>query len=207
MATKETLRDITTRSNPVVSAGEYGRPLAVVTSLFFMWGFLTCLNDILVPHLKSIFDLNYAQVMLVQFAFFSAYFLFSLPWSMVVNSIGYQRTMVLGLLTMACGAFLFVPAATAVSYPLFLAALLVLADPYTLPTDLFLDQVNTDYGGVRVHGGMASGPIGSSPRDQSGCCSCTTARKRSSRTPPSRCGTSRRPGWSACATISRTSSA
>lgn len=81
MATKETLRDITTRSNPVVSAGEYGRPLAVVTSLFFMWGFLTCLNDILVPHLKSIFDLSYAQVMLVQFAFFSAYFLFSVPWS------------------------------------------------------------------------------------------------------------------------------
>jgi len=92
-----------------------------------MWGFLTCLNDILVPHLKSIFDLSYAQVMLVQFAFFSAYFLFSVPWSKVVNTIGYQKTMVVGLLTMACGAFLFVPAASAVSYPLFLAALLVLA--------------------------------------------------------------------------------
>jgi len=105
----------------------YSRPLAVVTTLFFMWGFLTCLNDILVPHLKSIFDLTYAQVMLVQFAFFSAYFLFSLPWSKVVNTIGYQRTMVVGLLTMACGAFLFVPAASAASYPLFLTALLVLA--------------------------------------------------------------------------------
>jgi FHS family L-fucose permease-like MFS transporter len=92
-----------------------------------MWGFLTCLNDILVPHLKSIFDLSYAQVMLVQFAFFSAYFLFSVPWSKVVNTIGYQKTMVAGLLTMACGAFLFVPAASAVSYPLFLTALLVLA--------------------------------------------------------------------------------
>jgi FHS family L-fucose permease-like MFS transporter len=92
-----------------------------------MWGFLTCLNDILVPHLKSIFDLTYAQVMLVQFAFFSAYFLFSVPWSKVVNTIGYQRTMVVGLLTMACGAFLFVPAASAASYPLFLTALLVLA--------------------------------------------------------------------------------
>jgi len=101
--------------------------LAVVTTLFFMWGFLTCLNDILVPHLKSIFDLSYAQVMLVQFAFFSAYFLFSVPWSKVVNTIGYQRTMVAGLLTMACGAFLFVPAASAASYPLFLTALLVLA--------------------------------------------------------------------------------
>src|SRR5262249_54091830 len=84
-------------------------------------------NDILVPHLKSIFDLSYARAMLIQFAFFSAYFLFSLPWSRVVNRIGYQRTMVAGLLTMACGAFLFLPAAAAVSDPLFLTALMVLA--------------------------------------------------------------------------------
>ncbi len=105
----------------------YSRPLAIVTSLFFMWGFLTCLNDILVPHLKSIFDLSYALAMLIQFAFFSAYFLFSVPWSKIVNTIGYQTTMVLGLLTMAAGAFLFIPAASVVSYPLFLTALLVLA--------------------------------------------------------------------------------
>jgi len=111
----------------VAATPNYSRPLALVTTLFFMWGFLTCLNDILVPHLKSIFDFTYAQVMLVQFAFFSAYFLFSVPWSKVVNTIGYQRTMVVGLLTMACGAFLFVPAASAASYPLFLTALLVLA--------------------------------------------------------------------------------
>jgi len=108
-------------------AANYTRPLAIVTSLFFMWGFLTCLNDILVPHLKSIFDLSYARVMLIQFAFFSAYFLFSLPWSRFVNRIGYQRTMVVGLLTMACGAFLFLPAASAPSFPLFLTALLILA--------------------------------------------------------------------------------
>ena len=124
-------REITAASGATPSADvkpqDYSRPLAVVTTLFFMVGFLTCLNDILVPHLKSIFDLSYAQVMLVQFAFFSAYFLFSVPWSKVVNTIGYQKTMVAGLLTMACGAFLFVPAASAVSYPLFLAALLVLA--------------------------------------------------------------------------------
>src|SRR5579864_2667417 len=105
----------------------YARPLAIVTTLFFMWGFLTCLNDILVPHLKSIFDLSYARVMLVQFAFFSAYFLFSVPWSRIVNTIGYQRTMVVGLVTMACGAFLFLPAASAASYPLFLTALIILA--------------------------------------------------------------------------------
>jgi len=109
----------------------YTRPLAIVTTLFFMWGFITSLNDILVPHLKGIFDLSYAQVMLVQFAFFSAYFLFSLPWAKVVERIGYQRTMVVGLVTMALGALLFVPAASAVSYPLFLLALLVLAGGIT----------------------------------------------------------------------------
>lgn len=105
----------------------YGRPLAIVTTLFFMWGFLTSLNDILVPHLKSIFDLTYARAMLIQFAFFSSYFLFSAPWSKAVNVIGYQRTMVTGLLTMTLGAFLFIPAATAASYPLFLSALVILA--------------------------------------------------------------------------------
>jgi MFS transporter, FHS family, L-fucose permease len=111
----------------VVPVPNYTRPLAIVTTLFFMWGFLTSLNDILVPHLKSIFDLNYAQAMLVQFAFFSAYFLFSLPWAKFVNSIGYQKTMVVGLLIMAVGAFLFLPAASRASYGLFLAALLILA--------------------------------------------------------------------------------
>ena len=96
-----------------------------------MWGFLTCLNDILIPHLKSIFDLSYARVMLIQFAFFSAYFLFSVPWSRIVNSFGYQRTMVAGLLTMALGAFLFIPAATIASYALFLTALMILAGGIT----------------------------------------------------------------------------
>src|SRR6476661_1260466 len=128
MATQEIS---TTHVEPAVATKpavqDYSRPLAIVTTLFFMWGFLTCLNDILVPHLKSIFDLSYARVMLVQFAFFSAYFLFSVPWSKVVNRIGYQRTMVVGLLTMALGALLFLPAASAASYPLFLTALVVLA--------------------------------------------------------------------------------
>ena len=108
-------------------AQNYTRPLAIVTTLFFMWGFLTCLNDILVPHLKSIFDLSYARVMLIQFAFFSAYFLFSIPWSKVVNAIGYQKTMVAGLLCMAVGAFLFLPAASSASFTLFLGAFIVLA--------------------------------------------------------------------------------
>src|SRR5499425_148024 len=105
----------------------YGAPLATVTTLFFMWGFLTCLNDILVPHLKSIFDLNYTRVMLIQFAFFGAYFIFSIPSARIIDAIGYQRSMVAGLLTMGVGAFLFVPAASVPSYPLFLGALIVLA--------------------------------------------------------------------------------
>jgi MFS transporter, FHS family, L-fucose permease len=108
-------------------AKSYGGALAVVTTLFFMWGFLTCLNDILVPHLKSIFELNYFQVMLVQFAFFGSYFLFSIPSAKLIDAIGYQRSMVAGLLTMGVGAFLFVPAASVPSFPLFLGALIVLA--------------------------------------------------------------------------------
>jgi len=122
-------QDITTRStaSPDSATPSYARPLAVVTTLFFMWGFLTSLNDILVPHLKSIFDLSYTRAMLVQFAFFSAYFLFSVPWSKAVNIIGYQRSMVAGLLTMTVGSFLFIPAASSASYPLFLTALVILA--------------------------------------------------------------------------------
>src|SRR5208283_3013708 len=129
MASKEitTNSPLTLAASSVSTDANYTRPLAIVTTLFFVWGFLTCLNDILVPHLKSIFDLSYARVMLIQFAFFSAYFLFSLPWSRFVSKVGYQRTMVVGLLTMACGAFLFLPAASAASFPLFLTALLVLA--------------------------------------------------------------------------------
>jgi FHS family L-fucose permease-like MFS transporter len=118
----------TSRTSTAPGTGQsYKAPLAVVTTLFFMWGFLTCLNDILVPHLKPIFDLNYARVMLIQFAFFGAYFIFSLPSARIVDWIGYQRSMVVGLLTMGLGAFLFVPAASVPSFPLFLGALIVLA--------------------------------------------------------------------------------
>ncbi len=105
----------------------YTGPLAMVTTLFFMWGFLTSLNDILVPHLKSIFELNYAEVMLIQFCFFSAYFVFSIPSGKIIERIGYQRMMVAGLLTMGLGALLFIPAASVPSFPLFLAALIILA--------------------------------------------------------------------------------
>src|SRR5271155_2968570 len=105
----------------------YKSAFAMVTTLFFMWGFLTSLNDILIPHLKAIFDLNYAGALLIQFAFFSAYAAFGLAAGKVVEWIGYQRTMVVGLLTMGVGAVTFVPAANLPSFPLFLTALIVLA--------------------------------------------------------------------------------
>jgi len=103
------------------------RAMAMVTTLFFMWGFLTSLNDILVPHLKSIFELNYTRVMFINSAFFGSYFLFAIPSGKLIEKIGYKKTMVAGLLVMALGALLFVPAANAPSFELFLAALIVLA--------------------------------------------------------------------------------
>jgi MFS transporter, FHS family, L-fucose permease len=109
-----------------------GFALAVVTTVFFMWGFVTVLNDILVPHLKALFNLNYTQTMLIQFTFFSAYFLMSIPSARVLARIGYQMSIVAGLAVMGGGALLFVPAASAASYPLFLAALWVLASGITL---------------------------------------------------------------------------
>ena len=117
----------TTTVSSAPNGPSYRAPLAMVTTLFFMWGFLTCLNDILIPHLKAIFDLDYAQVMLVQFAFFGAYALFSIPCGIIIEHISYQKTMVLGLLTMAVGAVLFVPAAMVPAFPLFLGALIILA--------------------------------------------------------------------------------
>lgn len=116
---------------PIPTSGaptsSYNAALAVVTTLFFMWGFVTVLNDILVPHLKSIFDLNYTRVMLIQFAFFSAYFVFSIPSAKIIDTIGYKKTIVAGLLTMAVGALVFIPAASLPSYPVFLTALIILA--------------------------------------------------------------------------------
>jgi len=105
--------------------------LAVVTSLFFMWGFVTVLNDVLVPHLKSIFDLKYAQASLIQSSFFLAYFIFSIPSAKLIDAVGYKKTMVIGVIVMGLGALLFIPAAMVPSYPLFLAALMVLAGGIT----------------------------------------------------------------------------
>jgi MFS transporter, FHS family, L-fucose permease len=106
--------------------------MAAASTVFFMWGFVTVLNDILAPHLKAIFHLNYAQTMLIQFTFFSAYFLLSLPSAKIISAIGYHRSIVLGLAVMAVGALLFIPAASVPSYGLFLGGLYVLASGMTL---------------------------------------------------------------------------
>ena len=108
------------------------RAMSVATALFFMVGFLTCLNDIVIPHLKSIFDLNYAEAMLVQFAFFTSYFVFSYPSGAIVEKYGYKKTMVVGLLIMACGAAGFIPAAKLAVFAIFLGALIVLAAGMTV---------------------------------------------------------------------------
>jgi MFS transporter, FHS family, L-fucose permease len=110
----------------------YLAPLSVLTTLFFMWGFLTCLNDIIIPHLKGIFELSYAKAMMIQFAFFTAYFVVSLPAGAVVKKVGYKTGIIIGLLVAAGGCLLFYPAAGARSYPMFLGALFVLASGITL---------------------------------------------------------------------------
>jgi MFS transporter, FHS family, L-fucose permease len=106
--------------------GNYRNAFALVTTLFFIWGFLTSLNDILIPHFKDIFGLTYSQVANIQVAFFFAYAIFGFPAGKVVEWIGYQRTMVVGLFTMALGAVLFIPAADLPSFSLFLVALIIL---------------------------------------------------------------------------------
>ncbi len=104
----------------------------VVTAVFFMWGFITVLNDVLVPHLKSVFSLDYTRIMLIQFTFFGAYFLVSLPSGKVLSLCGYKNSIITGLCVTGAGALLFYPAAALPSYPIFLTALFVLASGITL---------------------------------------------------------------------------
>jgi FHS family L-fucose permease-like MFS transporter len=113
------------------ATGKHAAPLTIVTILFFMWGLLTSLNDVLIPHLKSVYDLSYVQAMLVQFCFFGAYFIVSLPAGMLIKKIGYQRGAVAGLLIAAAGCAMFYPASKG-SYALFLLAFFVLAAGITI---------------------------------------------------------------------------
>jgi len=105
--------------------------LVVINGVFLMWGLMTVLNDILIPHLKTLFTLNYFQAMLVQLTFFGAYFIMSVPCGAVLARVGYRATIILGLLVAALGALLFLPAAMLASYPVFLAAFFILATGIT----------------------------------------------------------------------------
>ncbi|MFA5264124.1 MAG: sugar MFS transporter [Opitutaceae bacterium] len=165
-------------SSPVARAGSggaesqtYRLPFSIMTILFFMWGFMTVWNDILIPRFKEAFTLNYFQAMLVQFAFFGAYAVGSLVYYTIsvisgdpINRIGYKNGVILGLLIAAIGSALFYPAAVLTSYPFFLVALFVVglgfamlqiaANPYvtilgperTAPSRLNLSQAFNSFG-------------------------------------------------------------
>lgn len=117
----------------------YTLPLITLTSLFFMWGFITCMNDVLIPYLKKLFSLTYFESMLIQFCFFGAYFIGSLIYFTIsyysgdpINKIGYKKGILLGLLISAIGCAMFYPAATLAAYGVFLAALFILGLGFTL---------------------------------------------------------------------------
>jgi len=121
-----------TSTGSSMPAGGYRFALISLTTLFFMWGFITCLNDILIPYLKGAFNLTFTQAMLIQFCFFSAYFIVSLPAGMLVAKIGYQKGIVAGLAIACLGCLLFYPAAALGVYAIFLIALFVLASGITI---------------------------------------------------------------------------
>ena len=159
---------MSTRSTaaPTATSPSYTGPFITVTALFFIFGFITNLNMALVPHLRSIFNLEYAWAMLAESAFFLAYFVFSSPTSRLIESIGYKRTMVVSLFIQVVGCVMFVPAAKLVSFPLFLTAVFVVgagvtalqtaANPYvailgpehSAPVRLTLAQALNSLGGT-----------------------------------------------------------
>ncbi|MFI2742112.1 sugar MFS transporter [Zhouia sp. PK063] len=117
----------------------YNGPLAVITTLFFMWGFITSMNDILIPKLKAVFNLNYTEAIFIQFTFFAAYFIISLIYYIIsvtkgdpILKIGYKNAIVIGLVISAVGSIMFYPAAETLQYPLFLGAFFVLASGVTI---------------------------------------------------------------------------
>jgi FHS family L-fucose permease-like MFS transporter len=115
----------TTKQSSALTSPGYLVPFIIVTALFFIFGFITNLNMALVPHLKEIFTLPYAWAMLVESAFFLAYFVFSAPTSKLIEAIGYKRTMVVSLFIQVVGCLLFIPAAKLVNFPLFLTAIFI----------------------------------------------------------------------------------
>ena len=109
------------------SGPAYGKTLALLASLFFMWGFITVINNTLLPHLRSVFDLNYTQTTLIESVWFIAYFVASMPSAFLIERVGYRRAIIIGLLIMAVGSLAMVPAARIPSFEVTLAALFVIA--------------------------------------------------------------------------------
>ena len=110
----------------------YRSSFILLTTLFFLWGFITVLVDSLVPRLRELFTLSYAQAIMVQFAFFGAYFVLSVPASYILSKIGYKKGIILGLLTMAFGCLLFYPAASYRIFGVFILAYFILAGGMTI---------------------------------------------------------------------------
>lgn len=110
----------------------YGKALSLLATLFFMWGFITVINNTLLPHLRSVFELNYTQTTLIESVWFIAYFFASMPSAWLIERIGYKKALVAGLAIMALGALLMVPAARLPSYEVTLLALFVIASGITL---------------------------------------------------------------------------
>lgn len=123
-------------SKPVEISGNentnYAVPLALMVSLFFMIGFITVMNDVLIPSLKGLFELRTWQAMLIQFCFFGAYFLMSVPSGYLIERIGYKKGLAISLSIMGGGLLLFVPASIIISYPFFLLALFIVAVGLTI---------------------------------------------------------------------------
>lgn len=113
-------------------AKSYRSSFILLTTLFFLWGFITVLVDSLIPRLRELFTLTYFQAGLVQFAFFGAYFLLSIPASYILSKIGYKKGIILGLLTMAAGCLLFYPAASYRVFGIFMLAYFILAGGMTI---------------------------------------------------------------------------
>src|SRR5579862_9691343 len=115
-----------------VSPKNYTVPLILMVSLYFGIGFITALNDILIPHFKDLFHLTNVKALMVQLCFFGAYFVMSLPSGSIVGKIGYKRGIVVALTVMGIGLLLFLPASVIIFYPLFLFALFVVGSGLAL---------------------------------------------------------------------------
>jgi FHS family L-fucose permease-like MFS transporter len=131
--------DISSRTSPAIST-KTRIAFILMSTLFFIWGAIVSLNDVLIPHLKSLFNMNYSESMLIQFCYFGAYFTMAIPASFMIGKIGYKNGIVLGLSIVGIGCLIFLPAAFLISYGLFLLGLFVMATG-----NVFLQVVGNPY--------------------------------------------------------------